>query len=265
MTKENFMIKESKLLEFYKLKLELPILDDVVLLVIGGEFGIIADYLIKNTKAPVIIFIEPHKQFMNNSEGLKKIKTLKNQTKVNLEWVTVKELEKNQNVLLNLLIKYNIFEKGLEVIKNPFYSETFPEIIEFETQRLTKFLNSIKYTKKGLETKYFNYLNDQYLSQLSHLTKINKKEIGKVFKNNAEIKKDGSLVILIGNEYGFYAKELLEKEKVFNLILIEPKKEFCSFDIKKNFSDIETLSANHIKAFFADKKKKAIMLIFLIM
>jgi len=256
MAKENIIIKENELLDFYKKNLKLPPIDDVVLLVIGGEFGIIGDYLLQNSNAPVIIFIEPNQQFFNNPDSLNKFKSLKQQSKKHIERLTVKQLEQKQNILLNLLVQYDIFGNGLEVIKNPFYEKQFPELINFEAQRLDNFLNSIKHTKKGLEFKYFDHLKNEDLTHLSQITRISENDLLKNFKNNAKIEKDGSLVIVIGNEFGFYAKELLKREKIYNLVFVEPVKDFCTFENKKIFSDAEILTENHIKAFFADKDEK---------
>lgn len=93
-------IDKKLLLSKYK-TINKPLYDDLVLIVIGGEYGVITTYLRDEFKYSGIIIIEPNPNFISNSVAQNNYRKISKMNH-NIKYITSPEIEKNSDNLLFL-------------------------------------------------------------------------------------------------------------------------------------------------------------------
>jgi len=209
---------KEELFKLYKKTIKQPMFDDLVLIVLGGEKGVIAEYFEKNIKFSKLIVIEPITALGNDPQTQNNYKNFKIRNKGNIIHFTLKEIEDNPADFNQLLIKNQIIEKGLQIINNPFYEIHYSNEMIAVKNRINNILDNIKpVVKMNLTNEMFIELQKKnHLKNDTDLKKEMNSEISKV--------KAGKLIVLIGFETGTLYGNLIKTKKAFNVAIVEPYK-----------------------------------------
>jgi len=256
-------IDVDKLYAFYQKKITSYPFNELVLIVLGGEFGIIAKFMKENIPFSKLIIIEPNKIFYNKKEVKENYKMLEKETNKKIEYITTQQLETGPNILLERLIKADFSNKGLEVITNPFYLDNFGKQIRIEEERLNNYINSIKPKVKKIEPEKIDESQKKHDVSPEKLSEFfimkDKKSIIDTFKKEVDVG-TGNLVILIGFEHGHYAKHLLHNYQIHNLINIEVLEDFERDETANDIAnELAFKTKNRIKTFFFSKGEETFL------
>jgi len=244
-------IDKKLLLSKYK-TINKPLYDDLVLIVIGGEYGVITTYLRDEFKYSGIIIIEPNPNFISNSVAQNNYRKL-SKSNHNIKYITSPEIDNNSDSLLDLMKILNVFEKGLKIIYNPMYLELYEEKMKIEKEKLDNFLSKLKTENKGLTCNQITQKNNINEDELKDFFNLDQKlKLETLFLKEACDVGDGSFVVLIGGEYGLFLEYLLKNKPINNIYVIEPEDYFLKNSKAENiFKSIElNTGRNILKRFF---------------
>ncbi len=255
--KKKTILNREELLKIYSEKIEKPLYDDLVLVVLGGEFGVITEFLKNKIPFSSLIIIEPNPQFFTNETILKSYTKLR-ENNTNIHYISVPEIEKNSTKLLNQLISSDLFVNGLEIINNPVYEELYPEKMQEEREKLDNYLRTLKYKKDGLKAKSIEIAQKNQKISRVELSEIfdfpSNQKVEDLFRQEKNDIGDGSFVVLIGGEYGYYTKYLLENNYIYNLIIVEPLELLENDNKAINLAkETEEIGLKSLKTFYFSK------------
>jgi len=256
-------INPEELEILYREKIKPYPFEELVLIVLGGEFGVIVKFMQENISFSKLIVIEPNKVFYGKKEVRDFYNKIEKETNNKIEYIPIDQVEKNSQILLSKLVNANFDTKGLEVISNPFYTQKFEKQIKAEEKRLNDYLESIQPKLKKTEPEIIDNIQKKYHANLEKTTKIfgfnSKKQMLDSFNKDVDVGK-GNLVVLIGFEHGYFAKHLLKEKVIHNLINIEVIKEFEEDKISNNIAlESAFQSNNSIKTFYFTKGEEAFL------
>lgn len=257
--KKGIKVDKEVLLNKYK-SIKKPIYDDLVLIVVGGEYGVITTYLRDNFNYSGMIIIEPHPHFFTDSVARKNYDVITKKNS-NIKYIKSDQIKENSNNLLMLMSDLKAISKGIHIIYNPFYLENYQKEMRIEKQRLDLFLANLKTHQKGLSHEIVKNarkglnIDENALKERFHLD--SDIDMNSLFEKNSIDTGDGSFIVLIGGEYGFFLEHLMKNKVINNIFIIEPDNEFLDDEKANQFYERLTLgNGRHIlKRYFFNEEK----------